>query len=79
MKLEIQSGPTGGHPAPEDLHRLMRGELAGAEARIVVRHLLRGCPACTRETRTLWGFGEEPTHPLPEPPPLPVREVGLWK
>lgn len=71
--------PTGDeHPAKHDLYRLMRGELSRSEAKAVVRHLLRGCPACRRVTRRLWSFGEEPLRLFPETDPLPPREAGLW-
>jgi len=76
---EARLDPTGEeHPALHDLQRLMRGELPRAEAKVVVRHLLKGCPGCIRETRRLWSFGEQPLRPLPEPPALPSRETGLW-
>lgn len=42
----------------------MRGELSGAtgrpECRKIVRHLLAGCPLCTRITRQLWALGDPP-------------------
>lgn len=46
------------HPTREELQRLMTGGLSPVDARAVVRHLLKGCPTCTRETRKLWSFGE---------------------
>lgn len=36
----------------------MTGGLSPVDTRVVVRHLLTGCPTCTRETRKLWSFGE---------------------
>jgi len=67
------------HPAKEDLHRFMAGELTPEEVREVVRHLLGGCPICTRETRKLWRFGEERPQPMAARPALPAREVGVWR
>jgi hypothetical protein len=46
------------HPAEEDLHRFMRGETAPRETREIVRHLLRGCLACTGVTGRLWDLAE---------------------
>jgi hypothetical protein len=34
------------HLEAERVERFLRGELAGAEARAVVRHLLTRCPRC---------------------------------
>ena len=80
MTSEVRPNPAGErHPARKELQRLMKGELSRVEARVVVRHLLRSCPICTRETRKLWHFGEEKIRPLPETPPLPDREVRLWR
>jgi len=49
------------HPSQDALERFMRGELPRAQAAVVVRHLLRGCPLCSLETRWLWRLGAE-TH-----------------
>jgi hypothetical protein len=45
---------SGSHPSVDQLERFMRGELASAEAAIVVRHLIKGCEACLTVTRPLW-------------------------
>ncbi|HEV8577892.1 MAG TPA: hypothetical protein VGX68_02320 [Thermoanaerobaculia bacterium] len=48
------------HPQPDVLERFMRSELSGEESRVVVRHLLTGCPQCLYITRRLWrGLGEK--------------------
>jgi hypothetical protein len=36
------------HPTPTELDGLVRGTLSGASRRRLVRHLLRGCPRCSR-------------------------------
>lgn len=38
----------------------MRGDLRGAEARTVVRHLLSGCGECKAVTGSVWGLGDQP-------------------
>jgi len=38
----------------------MRGELPREEARVVVRHLLTGCPQCLAVTRRAWARGDQP-------------------
>ena len=79
---ESKSGPhaAGGsnHPAKEDLQRFMAGDLPRAEARAVVRHLLRGCPICSRETSELWRLGDERLA-APVPAPRQLRLVGVWR
>jgi anti-sigma factor RsiW len=42
------------HPSPVLLLRFLRGEASRAEERIVVRHLLAGCPACSAALRPAW-------------------------
>lgn len=60
----------GDHPAMEELQRFMTGGVSRLEARAVVRHLLRGCPACIRETGRLWNLGGE----------RPATQLeGVWK
>ena len=54
------------HPDPRLLERFMRGELSGPACRIIVRHLLAGCPQCSRVTGRLWSFGEFPADPDPD-------------
>ena len=58
------------HPEVSLLELFMRGELSGAsgraECRMIVRHLLTGCPQCARITGRLWGLGDLPG----ESPPL---------
>jgi hypothetical protein len=66
------------HPAKAELQSFISGSLSPAETRTVVRHLLRGCAACSRETRILWNFGEEPLRAAPAEACQPGREVGLW-
>jgi hypothetical protein len=46
------------HPAPDELHRFMRGALPGPEVRAVVRHLLTGCAECLQVTRRLWSLAD---------------------
>jgi hypothetical protein len=60
MKSDQERKPEGlVHPAKEVLQRFMAGSASPAEARLVVAHLLKGCPACLGVTRQLWNFGEE--------------------
>jgi hypothetical protein len=40
------------------LEGLLRGELSAAERRVVVRHLLTGCPQCVQITGRFWALGE---------------------
>jgi tetratricopeptide (TPR) repeat protein len=56
----------GEHPDVRLLERFMRNELQGCERRIIVRHLLTGCPDCVAVTRRLWSFGEHPMICVPE-------------
>ena len=52
------------HPDSRLLERFVRGDLSGprgrAKCRLIVRHLLAGCPQCTRITRSLWALGDFP-------------------
>lgn len=48
-----------GHPTSLALKGFMLGELPRAEARAIVRHLLRGCPQCVQVTGRLWSLGEQ--------------------
>jgi hypothetical protein len=41
------------HPSPDLLKRFVCSTLASADRRLVVRHLLRGCPSCQKVTREL--------------------------
>ncbi len=52
--------------------RFMRGELALAERREIVRHLLTGCVRCAALTRTAWSLGEGPDRAAGAPRPLPL-------
>ncbi len=56
---EPQAGEVGTHPTKEDLGSFVACRLPPSETRAVVRHLLRGCPVCSRETRRLWSFASE--------------------
>jgi len=38
-----------GHPDPGILRRLLEGSASPAEIRVIVRHVMRGCPSCSRE------------------------------
>jgi hypothetical protein len=58
MTLESEPRKAGDHPAIEDLERFMTGKLSPPGVRAVVRHLLGGCPTCSRETRGLWSRGD---------------------
>lgn len=42
------------HPAPEKIERFAQGECGLEENRLVVSHLLRGCPGCQRLARAAW-------------------------
>jgi hypothetical protein len=42
------------HPTLRDLLHFLRGELAMAENRRIVRHLLTGCSRCLAVTRPYW-------------------------
>lgn len=46
------------HPDSQLLERFMRNELQGQERRLVVRHLLTGCPQCVSVTRKIWSLGD---------------------
>lgn len=67
------------HPTQEELQRFMTGELASPETRAVVRHLLSGCPTCTRETRRLWSFGEERPLAVPIRTTRQPRQGEVWQ
>jgi hypothetical protein len=56
---EPQAGEVGTHPTMENLRSFVACRLPPSETRAVVRHLLRGCPVCSRETRRLWSFASE--------------------
>jgi tetratricopeptide (TPR) repeat protein len=49
------------HPSPEELHGLWRGGISADQARLVVRHLIRGCARCRAELTPYLGalFGPE--------------------
>lgn len=36
------------HPKAEQLIRFLEGKSEGAQARILIAHLMRGCPACSK-------------------------------
>lgn len=44
----------GTHPAPEKIERFALGEGDPEENRLVVGHLLRGCPGCQKLARAAW-------------------------
>lgn len=67
---EPQAGEVGTHPTMEDLRSFVACRLPPSETRAVVRHLLRGCPDCSRETRRLWSFASES-------PDLSSRSVAM--
>lgn len=46
------------HPDAGLLEGLLRGGLSAAERRVVVRHLLTGCPRCVEVTGHYWSLGE---------------------
>ena len=46
------------HPDSQLLERFLRCELEGEERRIVVRHLLTGCPQCVAVTRRVWSLAD---------------------
>ncbi|MEA2599517.1 MAG: hypothetical protein QOF89_509 [Acidobacteriota bacterium] len=48
----------------------MRNEADARERRVIIRHLLAGCPRCTAVTGRLWSFGEA------RPDPAAYDQVG---
>lgn len=42
------------HPAPEQIERFALGEAGSQESRLVVSHLLQGCPGCQKLARAAW-------------------------
>lgn len=46
------------HPDSQLLLRFLRCEVEGEERRIVVRHLLTGCPQCVAVTRRVWSLAD---------------------
>jgi hypothetical protein len=46
------------HPDSRLLECFMRSELSEQERRIVVRHLLTGCPRCVSVTRQIWSLAD---------------------
>ena len=53
------------HPTPTEIDELVRGTLSGGSRRRLVRHLLRGCPRCSRLLAPVLAA------PDPEAPPAP--------
>jgi|GEM_PF-1516739 len=51
------------HPDPTLLERFMRNEVAAAERRWIVRHLIAGCSRCVAVTSRLWSLGDPPAAP----------------
>jgi hypothetical protein len=45
-----------GHPDEPLLERFMRGHLSRAEVQHIIRHLLTGCPRCSRVASRFWTF-----------------------
>jgi anti-sigma factor RsiW len=41
------------HPSEDILQRFVSGTASREESRIVVKHLVKGCPACARKIREL--------------------------
>jgi hypothetical protein len=56
------------HPEPQQLERFMRGESPRDECRLIVRHLLAGCPECAIITRRIWALADRPLRRLPLSP-----------
>ena len=56
------------HPEPHQLERFMRGESPRDECRLIVRHLLTGCPECAVIARRIWALAERPLRRLPLSP-----------
>lgn len=54
------------HPDPHLIERFMRNELAGADNKRIVRHLISGCSQCLDVTRRFWTFGDPPPDAPPE-------------
>ena len=50
----------GGHPDRGLLEKFMHDKVDAPERRLVVRHLLTGCPRCVKVTRRCWTLGSRP-------------------
>jgi tetratricopeptide (TPR) repeat protein len=65
----------GDHPHPNLLERFMRNEVAAAERRRIVRHLIAGCSRCVAVTSRLWSLGDLPAAAgVPEAPELATAD-----
>ena len=60
------------HPESQQLERFMRGESPRDECRLIVRHLLAGCPECVEITGQIWVLADRPLRRLPLSP-VPVE------
>ena len=50
------------HPTRDDLLRFLQGTTSRQENRLIVRHLLATCPACTAALQQMWK--EPPNNPI---------------
>jgi hypothetical protein len=66
------------HPAPDLLVRFARGESASAENRVVVRHLIGGCPECIAVLWPVWKIYERLALRRAPHPQLARRQKG-WR
>src|SRR5262245_541645 len=64
------------HPDSGLLERFLRGDLAPAERRQVVRHLLTGCPQCVEVTRPLFALGDPPQEAAEERGPRALHPAS---
>lgn len=62
------------HPTDALLEQFMRGELTGANQRLVVRHLVAGCDHCRSITGRLWALGNEAVLPRLDGVAAPRRQ-----
>ena len=42
-----------GHPKAEQLRQFLEGRSEGSQARVLIAHLLRGCPVCPKHMKQL--------------------------
>lgn len=54
----LREDPAGEHPTSDLLERFLLDRTEPPERRVIVRHLIRGCPTCLAVTRGLWALGD---------------------
>lgn len=78
----LREDPAGEHPSSDLLERFLLDRTEPSERRIIVRHLIRGCPTCLSVTRGIWALGDplEPAGPHPHAGPFAGDlDVDLWE